>query len=610
MRFIARIFTLILVGLIANQSTSFLSSAAVTTVSTLPFTSTMDVDTPTTWIKSDGWGNGAPFNVGWRADHIAFTNGFLTLQLDDQPSCATTPLNCSSNPYSSAEYKTIFRVSYGKIVFRAKPVAATGVVTGLFLYTGPSDNQQHDEIDIEFLGKDTTGVQFNFYTNGVGGNEFWFSLGFDASLAFHDYSIEWLPGIINWYVDGVIKHSALTTPTITIPTFTQHIFLNFWAAKGVDNWTGPFVYSSPLVTSIDSVSYTPVDTTPPVITLSGGDMTLAQNGVFADAGYSAADNVDGNLTAKVKVSGAVDSAAAVGTVFTITYDVYDAAGNAAIQKARSITITAPLDTTPPVITLLGHQSVTILMGTSYKDSGATANDNADGNISGKVIANSNVSINTSGTYLITYNVSDSAGNAAQQITRTVIVIKSRGAAPVGSTMRLPAATTTGSAVDIYSVNGAISNAATLRAFPPRNVVTPFGAVDYTTTVPSGKTDQVINITYTDQLPPVFDLYKIDGNNRYSLISKGAGVNQWQQIDRYSISVRIKDGGMLDQDGVIDGIIVDPVAVGVSTVTTTSSASTSTVAVAPGKKSGGCIIGNGSLLFVVLLLIPFVFKSRN
>ena len=35
-------------------------------------------------------------------------------------------------------------------------------------YTGPSEGKPWDEIDIEFLGKDTTKVQFNYFTHGRG----------------------------------------------------------------------------------------------------------------------------------------------------------------------------------------------------------------------------------------------------------------------------------------------------------------------------------------------------------------------------------------------------------------------------------------------------------
>lgn len=79
------------------------------------------------------------------------------------------------------------------------------------------------------------------------------------------------------------------------------------------------------------------------------------------------------------------------------------------------------DTSAPTITLTGSASVTIDLGATYTDAGATANDDKDGNITSSISVNNPVNANQVGTYTITYNVSDAAGNAATKVTRTVIV---------------------------------------------------------------------------------------------------------------------------------------------------------------------------------------------
>lgn len=58
------------------------------------------------------------------------------------------------------------------------------------------------------------------------------------------------------------------------------------------------------------------------------------------------------------------------------------------------------------------------------DDGATAIDNVDGDITASIVVDNPVDITTLGTYTITYNVSDAAGNAAVEITRTVNVVES------------------------------------------------------------------------------------------------------------------------------------------------------------------------------------------
>ncbi|MFI1770277.1 immunoglobulin-like domain-containing protein, partial [Thalassobellus citreus] len=71
------------------------------------------------------------------------------------------------------------------------------------------------------------------------------------------------------------------------------------------------------------------------------------------------------------------------------------------------------DTTAPVITLTGAASIDINVGDTYSELGATASDNKDGDISANiVIGGDTVNSNVAGTYIITYNVSDVAGNPA------------------------------------------------------------------------------------------------------------------------------------------------------------------------------------------------------
>jgi len=82
-----------------------------------------------------------------------------------------------------------------------------------------------------------------------------------------------------------------------------------------------------------------------------------------------------------------------------------------------------IDNNPPRISLIGESRISILVGTKYEDLGATATDDVDGDISESIVVVNPVDINKPGTYTITYNVSDSAGNRASQVTRTVVVIE-------------------------------------------------------------------------------------------------------------------------------------------------------------------------------------------
>jgi hypothetical protein len=79
------------------------------------------------------------------------------------------------------------------------------------------------------------------------------------------------------------------------------------------------------------------------------------------------------------------------------------------------------DSIAPVITLLGDATVSIEVGDTYIDAGATAKDNYDGDITSNIVTVSNVDTAFVGSYTVTYDVSDANENAAATVTRLVTV---------------------------------------------------------------------------------------------------------------------------------------------------------------------------------------------
>jgi uncharacterized protein YjbI with pentapeptide repeats len=161
------------------------------------------------------------------------------------------------------------------------------------------------------------------------------------------------------------------------------------------------------------------DTTTPVITLNGATSVTLEAGVdsYTELGATASDIADGIVG--VTIGGDVVNDAVPG-IYVVTYDASDSSGNGATQLTRTVTVQ---DTTAPVITLVGAATMTLEVGVdSYIDPGATASDIADGDLSGSiVIGGDSVDAMTVGTYVVTYDVSDAATNAAIQIIRTITV---------------------------------------------------------------------------------------------------------------------------------------------------------------------------------------------
>ena len=167
---------------------------------------------------------------------------------------------------------------------------------------------------------------------------------------------------------------------------------------------------------------TVADLTAPVISLIGhADVTLDYGATYQELGATVTDNYDTNVN--VAVGGDTVNTSTLGT-YTVTYNATDAAGNPALEVQRVITVK---DKTAPVIVLVGANPQildvnTNSVGSSYVELGAQADDAYDGDISNNLVIDASaVNMDVVGDYFVTYNVSDAAGNAAEQQVRTATV---------------------------------------------------------------------------------------------------------------------------------------------------------------------------------------------
>lgn len=202
-------------------------------------------------------------------------------------------------------------------------------------------------------------------------------------------------------VDGDISGNIQTTNTVDV-----NVVGAYSVTYNVSDLAGNA--ATPVVRTVNVV-----DTTAPEIALIGSGTATVQCGSgYVDAGATASDTCAGALVPIP--SGSVNTSSPGD--YTITYNVQDPAGNAAVSVSRVVTV---VDTTAPVISLIGQSSVTVECHSAYTDNGATASDTCDGALTPQ--PTSNVNVDDPGVYTVTYNVSDSAGNAAVPVTRTVTV---------------------------------------------------------------------------------------------------------------------------------------------------------------------------------------------
>ena len=217
----------------------------------------------------------------------------------------------------------------------------------------------------------------------------------EAGLAYTDANASWID-----HVDG----SGMVTASGSVnPNIPGSYVLSY-------NYTDTSGNAAITITRTVTV----VDRTAPVLTITGDENITHEAGLtYTDANASWSDHVDGNGT--VVATGIVD----VNTLgsFTLSYDYTDSNGNAASTVIRTVTV---VDTTAPVLTIIGDENITHEAGLAYSDANASWSDHVDG--SGMVTASGSVNINTPGSYVLGYNYTDSNGNAASTVTRTVTVV--------------------------------------------------------------------------------------------------------------------------------------------------------------------------------------------
>lgn len=171
------------------------------------------------------------FRTAWRTRAISLREKSVVLFLRPAP-------EDEEKDFIGAEVQRRQPTHYGRYEVVMTAARGEGVISSFFTYTGPWFKQPHDEIDIEFLGRDTTKLWAMAFQDGRRLPGEALDLGFDAAEAPHLYAFEWFPDRIVWYADGR-EIFRMTDEDGPLPSTPGKLMVNIWAGgEGQRNWSG------------------------------------------------------------------------------------------------------------------------------------------------------------------------------------------------------------------------------------------------------------------------------------------------------------------------------------------------------------------------------------
>ena len=171
----------------------------------------------------------------YREGNVSVANGVLTLQARQEDDGAYASGGISSGGFAFA---------YGYVEARIKVPAGQGLWPAF--WTLPADGSWPPEIDIvEILGHRPNVAELHYHYRGGGApsgldrasGKAW--TGPDFSAGWHTFGVDWQPGSLVWYVDGVERWRFTGAAVTAAP---QRLLLNL-AVGG--RWPGPPNASTP-----------------------------------------------------------------------------------------------------------------------------------------------------------------------------------------------------------------------------------------------------------------------------------------------------------------------------------------------------------------------------
>ncbi len=158
--------------------------------------------------------------------------------------------------------------------------------------------------------------------------------------------------------------ASISPSVVDVQDFNAPVTYSVTAENGnVQEWT--------IHTNVNSTT----DTTKPIITLVGANpQNITIGTTYTELGATASDNIDGDITANITITGNVNTN--IAGDYAITYNVSDAAGNNADPVIRAVTVSAVANQNPIAV----DDTFTVVENSSNNPLDVLGNDSdPDGN---------------------------------------------------------------------------------------------------------------------------------------------------------------------------------------------------------------------------------------
>lgn len=167
------------------------------------------------------------FDAYSHADRISYGEDGVTMTLKER--------------YDNPGLKSNFYIMFGRLEVVLKAAPGRGVVSSFYL-----QSDDLDEIDLEWIGSDTTEVQTNYFSKG---NTTTYTRGqfhgvYEPQLEFHNYTIDWTENALTFYLDGEVLRVIESDDPSGYPQSPMYVVTGIWAggdpgnAAGTIEWAG------------------------------------------------------------------------------------------------------------------------------------------------------------------------------------------------------------------------------------------------------------------------------------------------------------------------------------------------------------------------------------